>query len=187
MLSFPTHSFLLNIIKDIIEICKMNIVLFQPLSAHVQPLSQAQWGIPSQKHSWSFPSLSNAVLYTHHLGIYCNPQHFVLNYTVKTNLFSHRLVFYFFFQFSMSLPCTHNLNDVWCLKLQQFLGGIFFSFFCMEMLQSVSMFTWWWLLRFFHHPHCWLLTNTGWTLCTRIWKHIGFCFPWTISRRMVGL
>lgn len=128
MLPFPTHSFLLNIIKDIIEIWKMNIVLFQPLSAHVQALSQAQWGIPSQKHSWSFPSLSNAVLYTHHLGIYCNPQHFVLNYTVKTNLFSHRLVF-FFFQFSMSLPCTHNLNDVWCLKLQQFLGGIFFSFF----------------------------------------------------------
>lgn len=106
----------------------MNIVLFQPLSVHVQALSQAQWGIPSQKHSWSFPSLSNAVLYIHHLGIHCNLQHFVLNYTVKTNLFSHRLVFYFFFQFSMSLPCTHNLNDVWCLKLQQFLGGIFFFF-----------------------------------------------------------
>lgn len=74
----------------------MNIVLFQPLSVHVQALSQAQWGIPSQKHSWSFPSLSNAVLYIHHLGIHCNPQHFVLNYTVKTNLFSHRLVFNFF-------------------------------------------------------------------------------------------
>lgn len=166
----------------------MNIVLFQPLSVHVQALSQAQWGIPSQKHSWSFPSLSNAVLYIHHLGIHCNPQHFVLNYTVKTNLFSHRLVFYFF---SSSAWVCHVPTISMMFDASNFSNSwvAFFFFFGMEMLQSVSMFTWWWLLRFLLHPHCWLLTNTalGWSLCTRIWKHIGFCFPWTISRRMVGL
>lgn len=113
----------------------------------------------------------------------------ILCWITQWKLICFRTDWFFFF------PVQHEFamhpQSQWCLMPQTsaILGWHFFFFFCMEMLQSVSMFTWWWLLRFFHHPHCWLLTNTalGWTLCTRIWKHIGFCFPWTISRRMVGL
>lgn len=90
----------------------MNMVLCQPLSAHVQASSKAQQGILSQKRSRSSPD-RQVQLYSHHLEIHCNPQHFVLNYTVKADLVLHKQVFHFFFQFSMSLP-----HSQWCLMPQ---------------------------------------------------------------------
>lgn len=162
---FSAHSFLLNIIKDTIEYVKWTW-FFVSLCLHMCKRHH--------RHSEEFCLRSvHALPQTAKCSSTLITWRFIVILSILCWITQWKLIWFctdrFFIFFSSSAWVCHILDDVWCLKLQQFLGGIF----CMEMLQSLSMLTWWWLLRFLHHPHCWLLTNTapGWTLCTRIWKN----------------